>query len=308
MAPAAAPLHQGRPADRAGPGGWPDRQGAGRLASPAAAARAAATAEAARGRRRRAGGGSGGGFLGPGGLASRRVRRGSAAAREPGLPPAATETSASFPGGVVPRGVQLTSPSPPPQLPLRPRQAESGGGSSSLHRLIPAFPTGNAARPARVTSRGPWGSGERATLSRAQCWPPPPPPLQTPRTAPRGRRRAPGPSSRLSARPLGPALIIPGRRRSPARSMRAAEQAEAPAGRGLSEARGPGRGCRPVLGTCWGPVPDRLFNLLCLTRTLPSLDLPKTILPDSVPLFEDDSHGKQFRTGREKDIRAGHDV
>lgn len=102
MAPAAAPLHQGRPADQAGPGGWPDRQGAGRLASPAAAARAAATAEAARGRRRRAGGGSGGGFLGPGGLASRRVRKGSAAAREPGLPPAATETSASFPGGVGP--------------------------------------------------------------------------------------------------------------------------------------------------------------------------------------------------------------
>lgn len=38
MAPAAAPLHRGRSAGRAGPGRWPDRQGAGRLASPAAAA------------------------------------------------------------------------------------------------------------------------------------------------------------------------------------------------------------------------------------------------------------------------------
>lgn len=38
MAPAAAPPHRGLPAGRAGPRGWPDRQGAGRLASPAAAA------------------------------------------------------------------------------------------------------------------------------------------------------------------------------------------------------------------------------------------------------------------------------
>lgn len=83
--------------------------------------------------------------------------------------------------------------------------------------------------------------GEEATLWRTQCWRPSPP-LQQPLTAPQGRRRALGPNSRGSARPLGPALIIPGRGRSPTPSMRAAKPAQAPARRGGAETRGPSRG------------------------------------------------------------------
>lgn len=178
MAPAAAPLHQGRPADRAGPGGWPDRQGAGRLASPAAAA--------SRPGRSYGRGGSGAVPAGGRGLRGRfprlerprlalRPQRKRGGPRAPAIPscdrdggllsrrgwPASREAPRPLSGFALPRWVRLTSP--PPQLPLRPLQAERGGGcSSSLHRLIPALPTGNAARPARIPSRGPWGLSGRA--------------------------------------------------------------------------------------------------------------------------------------------------
>ncbi|XP_029808048.1 atherin-like [Suricata suricatta] len=144
------------------------------------AARAAATAGAARGRRRRAGGrGLRGRFPRPGRprLAQRpqrkrggqRVRAIPGCDRDGGLLsrrrwPASRAAPRPLSGFAVPRGVQLTSP--PPQLPLRPRQAESGGGSSSPHRLIPALPKGNAARPARVTSGGSWGPSGRARRTR----------------------------------------------------------------------------------------------------------------------------------------------
>lgn len=223
---------------------------------------AAATAEAARRRRRRAGGGSGGGFLGPGGLASRSVRRGSAAAPESGRHlPAATEAAASFPGGVAcfsggsSSFVWVRSPSRVGWPRPRPDSRYGGGGrraaAAAALLLIASSPPSQQATPPGPacpshlqrtlgTDRA-CALGEQAALRRTQCWRPSPP-LQQPLTAPQGRRRALGPNSRGSARPLGPALITPGRRRSPTPSMRAAKPAQAPARRGGAETRGPSRG------------------------------------------------------------------
>lgn len=173
MAPAAAPPHRGLPAGQAGPRGWPDKQGAGRLASPAAAASHPGRSYGRGGsrRRRRAGGEPRGGFLGPDGLASRTVRRGSAAAPEPGrhprllprrrppLPAAQPAPRAAPPlsGFAARRGTAGLAPAP---TPLQPRRAENGCGGDSSHRFIPARPTGTAARPGLPESP-PEGPGAR---------------------------------------------------------------------------------------------------------------------------------------------------
>lgn len=302
MAPAAAPPHRGLPAGHAG-----GLTGRARAASPRRPppppAWAAATAEAARRRRRRAGGGSGDGFLGPGGLASRSVRRGRAEARELGRPPAATPAAASFPGGAArasggsssfvwarsPAGIRLASP--PPRLPLRLRRAETGGGGSSPHRLIPALPGGNAARPGPPESP-PEGPGDRracASAERATLAYTGPATTATPSAA---AHSAPGPppssgsqQSRLDP-PPGPGAHYPGSPESPARSMRTAERAEAPARRGGAETPEPGRRRLSLPGTCPEPVPDRLPNVQTAFYTDSPSSRPSQDDPNTVPLFE----------------------
>nr|XP_058913499.1 collagen alpha-1(I) chain-like [Kogia breviceps] len=172
MAPAAAPPHRGRPADRNGPGQWPDRQGAGRLASPAAAASCPGRGYGQGGSEAApAGGGSGGGFLGPAASPSaasaeeaRRLVNPDGPQLRPKRRPPLPAALARFSGGSSsfvwvrnPAGIQLASPLL--GLPLRPRQAESGGGSLS-HSLISALTTGNAALPGPPESP-PEGPGDR---------------------------------------------------------------------------------------------------------------------------------------------------
>lgn len=266
-------------------------------------ARAAATAEAARRRRRRASGGSG--AASSAATASRGVRRGSAAAREPRRPRAATEAVAFFPRGAGPllgrllllclgsqpsRGTAGLAPA------LTPATAATGGEQRRRLRLVFSSPHPRPpnlqrcpAHPSRL--QRPWGQTRRARRASE----PPPPPLQ-PRTAPRGGRRAPGSSSRGSARPLGPALSIPGRSSSLARSMRAEEPAEAPARRWGAEARGPA----PRL--CLSRALAVLPRTACSRQTLPPLDLPKQSRLWVTERLEpqDCSSGKQYR-GVERD-------
>lgn len=266
MAPAAAPPHQGRPADRAGPGGWPDRQGAGRLASPAAAAASRpgrAPAEAARGRRRRVGGGSGGGFLGRGGLASLRVGRGSAAAREPGDPQLRPSRRPAFPAALArssggsssfvwvrspARGAADLAPAPTP--------ATAGAGGARRRQLVasspPPRPPHRQRRPARPSHLQRALGTERACASGGRASEPPPGAHRAGQRRRPCRSRVQRPSSRLQQSPLGPppgpGAHYPGSPEKPARSMRATALAEAPAGRGVEEARGPAAG----VGLCWG--------------------------------------------------------
>lgn len=233
MAPAAAPPHRGLPAGQAEPGRWPDRQGAGRLASPGAAA-----SRLGRGYGRGgweaapAGGGSGAASSrGWPGLAQRPQRkRAGPGAREA---PAATE-AASFPssaarpragppplsGSAVRRGSAGLAPT---TAPLRLRRAEAAGGGSPPHRLVPA--SRGPARPSHLQRA--LGTARRVRR-RSE------PHSGAPRAGRRRRHRlssrhsAPGPPTRArssggSARPLGPALTA--RSPSAARSMRAARAA-----------------------------------------------------------------------------------
>lgn len=247
-----------------GPGRAGGLTGRARAASPRRPpppppAGAAGTAEAARGRRRRVGGGSGGGFLGRGGLASLRVGGGSAAAREPDDPQLRPSRRPAFPAARAPssggsssfvwvrnpaRGTADLAPAPAP--------ATAGAGGERRRRLVasspPPRPPHRQRRPARPsqlqralgTERACAAggrarrAGERASHTLARSVPA----SAAAPVAAAHSGRAPGSSSRRSARPLGPALIIPGRRRSPARSMRATALAEAPAGRGVAAARG----------------------------------------------------------------------
>lgn len=231
MAPAAAPPHRR-------PGRWPDRQDAGRLASPRPGRRLPPGPQlrpSARGRRRRAGGRA---------IAEAWRPRSPEEARRPEAP--------CYPHGACPLvwwllllclGAQrgATPASPPPRLPLRPRRADSGGPQRP-HRL-PRPPRSRRRRagPARVTSRGPSGPSGRACPACTALAAPP-----APRAA--AERRVPAAAARL-----GPALALPSLGRRPAPSMRAAERAQAPGA-------GPGgrEGNRSLLGTCAGA--GRLFQ------------------------------------------------
>lgn len=182
-APAAWPRRQrlrigGCP--RAEPGRAGGLTGRARAASPRRPppppAWAATTAEAARRRRRRAGGGSEGGFLGPCGLAWRSVRRGSAAAPEPGrhpLPGSYRDGGLLSPrrcllfGGSsffvwvrCPTGSAGFAPAPTPATTVAGGERRQRLLSSS--HLRPPNPQHRPAQPSRVTSRGPLGPTGRA--------------------------------------------------------------------------------------------------------------------------------------------------
>ena len=236
MAPAAAPPHRR-------PGRWPDRQGAGRLASPRPGRRLPPGPQlrpSARGRRRRAGVRRG--------LAAPQPR-GSAAARGVLLSPRRRPAGPRL--LLLCLGAQRGAPpaSPPPRLPLRPRRADSGGPQRPhrlprpprsrryrrrrrrRHRRVRPSHLQRALGAERARVSGVHGTGRRRRRRPS---------------SPAGRRRAPGACSGGSAR-LGPALALPSLWRRPARSMRAAERAEA------SGAGPRGReGNRSLLGTCTG--------------------------------------------------------
>lgn len=216
MAPAAAPPHRGQPAGQAGPGRWPDRQGAGRLASPGAAAsrlgrsygRGGWEAAPAGGRA-----GARGRLPRPGGLASRSVHRGSAQAREPGRPRLrprrrppfqqrcpASGGSSSFVWVRGPAGVRWPHPHPGSAT-----AAAGGDGRRWLSSSSP-HPRLSGAGPPESPPEGPGdrpacASEERTALGRTQGRPPPPPPQppQRPKAAysgPQRRRLGPPPGPR----------------------------------------------------------------------------------------------------------------
>lgn len=201
MAPAAAPPHR-RPAR------WPDRQGAGRLASPRPGRRlppGPPLRPSARGRRRRAGGRAG-------------VHRGLAAPQPRGSAPLSSRLAGRLLLLCLAAQPGAPAASPPPRLPLRPRRADSGGPQCP-HRLPrPPRSRRRPAGPARVTSRGPSGPSGRACPACTALA------VAEPR----------GPSSR------GPAPR-PGARTPESREKAGTEHARRGAGRGAGcGARGPG--------------------------------------------------------------------
>lgn len=263
MAPAAAPPHRGLPAGQTGPRRWPDRQGAGRLASPGAAAshlgrsygRGGSEAAPAGGRAETPGAASSAPVASPRAASPKEARRPVSPGdprlrprRRPPLQAALPAPRAAPPplsGFAVRRGSGWPRPHPDSRYGCGGRRPTAV--APLLIALSPPSQVATLLGPARPshlqraleTDRA-CASAERATLARTQGRPPPPP-LQQPRTAPQGRGGAPGPGSRGSARPLGPALNSPGGPSSPAPSMRSAERAEAPARRGGAETWGPGR-------------------------------------------------------------------
>lgn len=307
-----------------GPGRAGGLTGRARAASPRRPpppppAGAAGTAEAARGRRRRVGGGSGGGFLGRGGLASLRVGGGSAAAREPDDPQLRPSRRPAFPAARAPssggsssfvwvrnpaRGTADLAPAPAP--------ATAGAGGERRRRLVasspPPRPPHRQRRPARPSQLQRALGTERACAAGGRASEPHSGALRAGQRLRPCRSRAQRPSSRLQQSPLGPppgpGAHYPGSPEKPR-----TEHARHGTGGGAGRSRGcGGAGSAVGVGLCWGRVPDGPPTALCCTQTLPSPDLPRTAPTRCHSERQHCSHGKQFGTGRKRDIRAGHDV
>lgn len=210
MAPAAAPPHRGLPAGQAGPGRGPDGQGSGRRASPGAAASRLGRSYGRGGKKAAPAGGRAearGRLPRPGGPASRGVHRGSAQAPEPGRPRLRQRRRPAGPAAppglgrvlllcLSPRSGGGPLASPPPRL-----RYDCGGGrrraAAALLLIASSPPLGG--RPARVTSREPWGPPGVCVggASRTRAHPGPPPPPQKP-------PQRPGPPTSARSGRLGP--------------------------------------------------------------------------------------------------------
>lgn len=334
MAPAAAPPHRGLPAGQAGPRRWPDRQGAGRLASPGAAAshlgrsygRGGSEAAPAGGRAET-----------PGAASSARVASPRAASPEEARRPVSPGDPRLRPRRRPPLQAALPAPraAPPPLSGFAVRRGSGwprphpdsrygcGGRRPTavaplLIALSPPSQVATLLGPARPshlqraleTDRA-CASAERATLARTQG--------RHHRRLSSSRAQRPRAAAELRV-PAAAARPAPWARRSIARVARAAQRRACAARSGPR--RRPGAGARRrggraagvclsagLLGACSRETPQ-----LTAFHTDSPAPRPSQDHPNAVPLLErveppDFGRGKHaaWECG-EKGVRAGHSI